>query len=131
MPQGANAVIKKNDDTTDVTYTFVQPAAGEGSHAIWTGPMLGNSLDHQAQLRLSSRAGSNGTTRVVRGTYVFPDVQGASAPYTIAARGRMTVEFSFPTGMASSSVYECVSQFFNLLDHTAIKDCFKTGYAAS
>lgn len=125
----ANFVVKKNDGTTDVTYTAYQSSAGETSPAIWYGPYLsgaGNSLAHAAQLRAQSKLVNQGKTRQARWTYVGPDVQGSAAPYTVAAPAKVTLVVDMPTtGIPAATWYEAVMQSLNAFKAQA--DAMKGG----
>jgi hypothetical protein len=58
MPSQANIVVKKNDGTTDITYTAVQPSSGDGVQAIWKSQTVGTAPVHQPELRCSTRSQS-------------------------------------------------------------------------
>lgn len=126
----ANFTIKKNDGTTDVTYTQVTGSAGEASPAIWHGPYLsgnGNSPAHVAQVRMLGKPLPGGKTRQTRLTYVGPDVQEASAPYTAQPPVRVTVIVESPDSTPTTTKYEAISQALNAA--VALKDNFKSGFA--
>jgi len=126
----ANFVIKKNDGTTDVTYGAVASSAGDSSPAVWMGPYLsgyGNANSHIAQVRMVSRALPGGKSRQTRMTYNGPDVQSASAPYTVGSPVKITVIVESPEATPSTVKYEAISQALNAA--IALKDYFKSGYA--
>lgn len=127
MPQGVNlTTVKKDDGTTNVTYTFVQGASG-GQPAVWLGPQLGNSIEHQAQMRMTSRDAAKGKSRALRVTWYYPQVTLSSGVYSVTNAFRGSMDIAFPNAIASTDLAEAVSQFLNVLVLT--KDGPKAGWA--
>ncbi len=133
MPAIANVTIKKNDDATDILWTGIQPASGDGTPATFKSLTVGSAAAHQPEFRLSARDGAKGASRVLRGTFRYPQIatNTTTSVTSVVANATATVEFTWPKGMASADIYEAVSQLFNLLDHSTIKSAFKEGYAPS
>lgn len=132
MPQLANIVVKKNDGVTDVTFTGIQPSAGDKAPAIWRNESVGSAVAHRPTLVLSSRNNGTGTARRLEGQAVFPStVTGTDGRVTVADRIIINVSGVIPNGVPSTEVNEAVSQALNLLAATLVKDSFKTGYAPS
>lgn len=131
MASGANVTVKKNDDTTDVVYTFTQPFNSPQNPAIYLAPTLGNAIDHSPSLRVIGRDSADGKNRVLRMTYRYPEVANPSAGvYVVNGYVSWTAEVTLPRSLAQSTTwYEAISQFANLLDSTELKTHLKAGYA--
>jgi hypothetical protein len=132
MPSGANMTVKKNDGTTDVTFSFIEPSSG-GSPAVWQNTAVGVAASHRPELRLSAREASNGTKRTVRATFGYPQIatNSTTSLTTTVFKALGTAEWTFPKDMAAADVNEFVSQFANLLDHADILACVKAGASAT
>jgi len=133
MPAIANITVKKNDDTTDIVWTAVQPSSGDGTPATWKSQTVGTASAHQPEFRLSGRDANKGNSRLMRGTFRYPQIATNSTTGVTSVVGvaNATVEFEFPKSMPTSDLNEAVSQCFDLTDAALIKDCFKQGYSAT
>lgn len=132
MPQIADLTVKKNDGTTDVTYTAVVPSAGDKSPAIWRSTTVGSAAAHQPSLVLSSRNNGNGTARRLEGQAVYPSlVTGTDGRVSVADRCIISINGVIPQGMPADDVNEAVSQALNLFATALVKSAFKSGYAPS
>jgi hypothetical protein len=136
VPSIANITVKKNDGTTDIVWTGVQPSSGDGTAAVWQSLTVGSTIDTRPELRLSAKDGKgpNGiTTRKVRATIGYPQVytETTTSLQKTAFRSLMTVEWSLPKGMTTTDTNEAVAQAANLLASTLIKQCVQAGYSAT
>lgn len=133
MPNQANITVKKNDGTTDVVYTGVSPAAGDGSPAVWRNNTVGTAGAHKPEFRLTFKQGGDGKSRTARATYVYPEIatNTTTGIVSITEKSSFSVDFRLSQNMAQATVDECVSQFVNLLSSALIKQCFKDGFSAS
>lgn len=133
MPAIANIVVKKNDGTTDITYTGVQPSSGDNSPAIWKSSTIGNAPAHQPEVRLSARDGQKGATRELRLTAKYPQISTNTTTGVTSVVGTATaaVTWVIPKTMATSDINEFASQIANVVAAQLIKDCVKTTYSAS
>lgn len=130
MPQIANITVKKNDGTTDVTYTYVQPSAGDKSPAIWRSQSVGAMVSARPELRMSARPNGTGTARRVDTSYTYPyTVTGTDGVTRVQERLNLTLSGLVPAGMPDADVNEAVSQGLNLLAATLTKDSYKAGFA--
>jgi len=129
MPSQANITIKKNDGTTDITFTAMQPSSGDGVQAIWKSTTVGTAPAHQPELRCSARALSNGK-REVRYTMVYPEIATDSTTglTSISYRERHSASFEIDTNSASVSINESVAQFANLVASAHAKAISQGGY---
>lgn len=124
MPSMANIVVKKNDGTTDITYTALTPSAGDSVAAQWR-----ENTPSIAAFRpfVSMRTQFNGprTARRFVMTGKFPVEDTGVLLGTIP----FTFEGTIPLGVTDTAVNEAVSQFTNLVVSTLIRDSLKAGYA--
>lgn len=131
MPNMANVTVKKNDGTTDITYTAVVPSAGDGSAAIWKSQTIGTANIHQPEARMSSREAGKGARRSVRVTYQYPQIATNTTTGVTSVVDKMIIDCNWvmPKDMSQSDINEAVSQFANLLASTLFKDSAKYGYS--
>lgn len=130
MPNIANITIKKNDGTTDITYTAVVPSAGDKSPAVWRSQTVGSAAAHQPEVRMTSRANGLNSARRVEVTATYPStVTGSDGKISVADRVVFQVSGVIPLGMPTVDVNEAVSQLLNVFAVTLFKDSFKTGFA--
>jgi hypothetical protein len=129
MPSQASITVKKNDGTTDITYTAQQPSSGDGVQAIWKSTSVGTAPVHQPELRVSARALSNGK-REVRYTYVYPEIQtnSTTGATSVAYRERASAAFEIDTAAATLTTNEFVAQFANLIASAHAKAISQGGY---
>lgn len=130
MPNQANVTIKKNDGTTDVTYTAVIPSSGDKSPAIWKNQTLGTASAHRPEMKLQSRDNGTGSARRLDGSYMYPSLTvGTDGKTYVGDKLIGSISFLVPKGMPDAEINEGVSQFVNLCASVAFKDAFKQGYA--
>jgi len=129
----ADLTVKKNDGTTDIVWTGVQPSSGDGVPAIWKSQTVGTAQAHQPEMRLSSRDSQNGASRTLRvtGAYMQIAVNTTTGVTSVINTARLTKEWVFSKSMPSADVNEFVSQFANLEAHATFKSYLKSGFSAS
>jgi hypothetical protein len=76
MPSMADIIVKKNDGTTNITFTAMVASAGDKSQAIWRSTTVGTAAAHQPELRMTSRANGTGTARRVDLHFSYPSTAG-------------------------------------------------------
>lgn len=131
MPAMANIIVKKNDGTTDITYTAVVPSSGDTVQAVWKSQTLGVSPSHQPEFKLSSREASGGAKRALHAVYTYPQIATDTTTSLTSVVNRLSVsaDWTMPKDMTQADINEAVSQFANLLASTLIKDSAKAGYS--
>lgn len=132
MPSLADITVKKNDGTTDITYSGVQPSSGDGSPAIWKSATVGYAAAHQPEFRLSSKDGARGSRRVVRATFKYPQLSydTTTSLFSLVDTSTFMGEWVMPKTMNQADIDEFASQIANLIHAALTKSCVKTGYAA-
>lgn len=130
MPSMANITVKKNDGTTDVTYTAQVASAGDKSAALWRDVTTGAAPGHNPSYQMTSRSNGALTARRVDTKYVYPQTATATDG-SVQIVNQLILESSgvIPQGMPTASINEGCSQGLNLLSATLSKDSFKAGFA--
>lgn len=134
MPSMASITVKKADETTNIVYDALTPAAGDRSPAVWrqdTGAVAGLPVGYRARLTFSTM--NNGTNSARRGVIEF------KRPYAVlnTTTGRyeardsdwLKIEFVLPEAIPASERSESVRQALNLAASTLIKQAAEAGYA--
>lgn len=131
MPTLANMTVKAANGTTDVTYYGVQGAAGT-SPAIWRGNNSSGALAHIPDLRVTARDGPRGQSRIVRLTYVYPEIalNTTTGVYGVVSRNRFSGEWELSRNTSYGAVLESAHQVCNLMTHSLMKNMFIEGQAA-
>lgn len=133
MSSIANITIKKNDGTTDITFTGIQPSSGDGTPAVWKSQTVGSAPAHQPEFRLTSREAKRGVSRALRSTFMYPQIATNSTTgiTSVVEKAMASTDWEIPKSMTQADINEFASQYANLLAATLIKSCVKEGYSAS
>jgi len=130
MPTQANITVKKNDGSTDITYTAVVASGGDKSPAVWRSNTVGTAAGQRPELRLSSRPNGDNTARRLEGSYSYPSlVTGSDGKINVGSRFNLTFSGVVPADMLDTDLNEAVAQSLNLLASSLIKSSFQTGFA--
>jgi len=124
-----NVTVKKADGTTDIVYTAIQPASGDGQFAVWR--QEDTSVPSAFRPTLKMKTSDNGpkTARKPHLEYSYPYT------YTDSTTGLKmqahvvlaSSDFLVPTQVPDAVIAEAVHQFTNLLVNTAVRDSIKAG----
>ena len=133
MPAGSNITVKKDDNATDIVYTFQVPSSGDNTPAVWKATTICSAQSHQPEIRLSAGEADNGASRRLRATYQYPQIATDTTTSLVSVVNRATaaIEWKFPKGMSTLDINEFVSQLANLLDDNVVKNCIKAGFSAT
>lgn len=136
MPTMASLVVKKADETTNITYDALTGAAGDRAPAVWrqdTGAVAGLPTGHRAKLTLTTL--NNGTVTARKAVMEF------KRPYSVlnTTTGRyetkdsdwLRLEAVLPEAIPASERSESVRQALNLFAATLVKQSLEQGYAPS
>lgn len=131
MPAFGNMTVLKKDGTTNIVYTGVQAAQGEGSPAIWKSKTVGTAPAHQPEFRMSSRDADKGAKRALRSTFVYPQIatNTTTGVTSVVGMAMASADWTIPKGMAQTDIDEFAHQFANLLK--AQVAAVQEGYAAA
>lgn len=126
MPNITNLTVKKADGTTDVTYTALNPAGGDGIPAIFRSQGVGSAPAANPEFRVSSRANKAG--RVLRITAHYPKVTTVSGAEQVNSGAVFTVEMQVSSSQAASDSAEAAAQFVNLCKTPLLQACLNSGF---
>jgi len=131
MPSMANIVVKKADGVTNVTYTALQPASGDGVAAVWRNEAAGTSSAVKPAVSMSSRWNGPKTARRVDVSFVYPHTYTDANTGLVLVKDKVPVTLSavVPAAVPDTVVAEAVAQAMNLFVSTLFVDSVKAGYA--
>lgn len=130
MPNMADIIVKKADETTNITYSQFVPSAGDKSAALWKSTTVGSAPGFNPSLRCESSFNGPGTARRVNLRYAYPyTVTGGDGTVTIQDTFRFDGTAVVPQGMPQATIDEAAAQAMNLLASVLIKQCLKSGYS--
>ena len=131
MPTAANITVKKNDGTTDVVYTSVQPAGGPGVPAVWKNQTVGTSIGQQPELRCSSKESKSAGVNFsdVRLSYKYPRsvMNSTTGEITLSEGFSGTASIRINQVMLTTDLNEAAAQFGNLMASALIKSVLQSG----
>jgi hypothetical protein len=133
MPTMADMTIKKNDGSTDVTYTAVVASGGDKSPAIWRNNSEAGYPGQRPELRISSRNNGDNTARRVEGQFTWPAVYTDTATSTVKVLTRANFSFTaiIPGNLPDSHAEEFGAQIGNLIAHSLVEAIITSGYSAA
>jgi hypothetical protein len=130
MPIMANITVKKNDNTTDITYTAVSASGGDGSPALWKENTASTVPAFRPSFALKSDWNGSKSARKVLTEFRYPTtVTDSGGKQSVSDTAIITISGTFPQGMTDTQLNEAVSQGLNLAAATLVKDSCKAGYA--
>lgn len=132
MPNMANLTVKKADGTTDIVYTGMTAAAGDGSFAVWRGLSHAAQPTFQPEFRLKTQPNGDRTARRGEGHFSFPAfAQDAAANNFLVGRFNLKVTWSCDDAIPTTVAKEAAYQALNILANALTKEQVAGGYAAS
>lgn len=126
MPAITDITVKKADGTTDITYTALNPAGGDGIPAIFRSQTIGLSPAARPEVRVSAKATKTG--REVRVTGQYPKVTTVGGVETIGRGLRVSMSVVQENSQEQSQTDEGATQLLNVCASSLIKACAKTGF---
>lgn len=125
----ANITIKKADNTTDVVYTALTGAPGDGVPAKWRNEDISLPIGQRANVTVLTKPNGKSDARIVQVRVRRPVVRTVNgAPVLI---GTIPFEINATLGeqYTQAEIDEAVAQALNFAAVIAIRDAFRTGYA--
>jgi hypothetical protein len=131
MPSMADMVVKKADNTTDVTFVALNPSSGDTVPAYWRQEAMGASAGLRATCQVRSQWNGNRSARRVEGTFQYPwTVTDTTTSVTsVAARVPISFVATIPVEIPDTVINEACAQFGNILDHTLMQSVLRAGFA--
>lgn len=131
MPQMANITVKAANGTTDVVYTAMTPASGDGTAAQWRAEGSGASAAVRATVSCTSKYNGPKTARRVVAEFQLPQVATVDGVETVMNRVPVGLTIAVPLNAPDSVIDEAVAQATNFFSSPLFRNIMKTGYAAS
>jgi hypothetical protein len=131
MPSAANITVKKNDGTTDIVWSLVNPAGADGQAATWRSDTIVAPMAGRPTMTFKSRNNGRGNARRCDLEVVFPQVYTETTTSLVktANKAIATLSFLVPMGMDTTQLNEAVAQAMNLFASSLIKQSVQSGYA--
>ncbi len=131
MPTIANVTVKKNDGTTDITYSAIEGKSGD-QPARYRAPALGATPQTAPDVRIFSKPipGTSKTKVVITFNYPYSVVNSTTGVTTIQSQERGRLEYTGDDAIPASVSDEAVSQWMNFLASAHVKDQLKQRSAA-
>lgn len=124
MPSMANITVKKEDGTTDITYTAMSPSAGDKVPAIWNATSVSGVQGSQPTLSMVTAANTQNTYRHANFKYAYPHyyTDPDSGQEVLIATVTADAHVSCPLSIPQNVWDEAFTQFGNLLSAALIRD---------
>lgn len=131
MPNMANIVVKKNDGTTDITYSQLAPSGGDKTKAMWRSETAGTQASVKPTLSMMTADNGPGTARVATTEFAFPYAITNSTTGVVSVIHRIPIKTTYilPKEVPDTVIAEAISQHANLQASVLVKDSLKAGYA--
>lgn len=129
MPQAADIVVKKADNTTNVTYSLLTASAGDSSPARWSENSLSTNRGHRPTLEVRSQFNGPRTARRSNSVYKYPVLRTISGVETRIGDVLVDISVLIPQDVDDVTAAEAVAQGTNLAVSTLIRSAFTTAYA--
>lgn len=133
MPQMADITITAFDDSSNIIYTGLLPAAGERSSAVWQAQTRGPNPALQPTLAVSSRSNGAQTARRVDFAYIYPvwvTDTNLNRP-VLTDKVVFTGSVLVPQSLVAEDRNQAINDATKLLVSDLIRSIFRTGYSAT
>lgn len=125
----ANITIKKADGTTDVIYTALTGAPGDGVPAKWRHEDITLPIGQRANLTVLTKPNGRDNARNVLVRVRRPVVRAVNGVPTLIGTIPFEITATLGEQYTQAEIDEAVAQALNFAAVVAIRDAFKTGYA--
>lgn len=125
----ANITIKKADGTTDVVYSALTGAPGDGTPAKWRNEDVTLPIGQRANLTAITKANGRENARQVQIRVRRPVVRSVNSVPTLIGTIPFEINATLGEQYTQAEIDEAVAQALNFAAVAAIRDVFKTGYA--
>lgn len=131
MPQMANITVKAANGTTDVVYSQLTPSAGDSVPAKWRAETVSTIVAHRPRVSLLSRDNAKKNGRVLDLRYAYPVQRTINGDPTLIGIIPLELRGTIGDSFTQAEIDEAVMQGLNFAGAVLIRDCFKSGYAAT
>lgn len=125
----ANITIKKADGTTDVVYTALTGAPGDGTPAKWRNEDVSLPIGQRANLTAITKNNGRENARQVLLRVRRPVVRTVNSVPVLIGTIPFEINATLGEQYTQAEIDEAVAQALNFAAVVAIRDVFKTGYA--
>lgn len=125
----ANITIKKADGTTDVVYTALTGAPGDGTPAKWRNEDLTLPIGQRANLTSVTKPNGKQDARNISIRYRRPVIRTVNSVPTLIGTIPLEVNGTIGDQYTQAEIDEAVAQGLNIFTVVAIREVFKTGYS--
>lgn len=127
----ADIVVKKFDDTTNVTYSALSASAGDNVAAQWRSEAAGSQSNAKPTLTMTTKFNGSRTARRVDINYRYPQVvtDSNTGLTTVVNQIPMTLSLALPSGAPDAVIQEAVAQGTNLLVSALVRSSLIAGFA--
>lgn len=124
-----NLTVKKADGTTDIIYTALQGASGDGGKAIWRQEDLTLPQALRTLFVMTSKDNGNSTARKVHLEFLRPVAYTDSTTglKKLALTNYASSDFLLNKDSMDADIAETVHQFTNLTVHADVRSAVKAG----
>lgn len=131
MPQMADIVVKKADNTTNVTFVAKVPSSGDKTSSVWTQDAASTYRNQRPVVSALTQWNGARTARRSRVTCDWPIVRTVNGNPEVVHRVPGEFTAAIPAGLTDSEAAEFVAQFTNILSSTLMRAIVGEGYAAT
>lgn len=125
MPNMANIVVKKADNTTNYTFTVLSKAPGDGGFAQWRGEGLTPAL--AATLRLKTLWNAKKDQRRTEVSGAYPKVEVVAGVNTVTSIVPFSFMASMPQNFSAAEANDAVAVIGNLIASALLRETVATG----
>lgn len=131
MPTMADITIKKDDGTTDVTFSEVTASGGDKSPAVWRDNSYGGTPGQRPEFRIQSSSVQDNSGRRVVGTFTYPSIytDTSTGLTKVSSRANFKFDAYVPAEMPDTFAGEFGAQVGNLLASALIESVLTSGFA--
>ena len=131
MPQMANITVKAANGTTDVVYSQLTPSAGDSVPAKWRAETVSTVVAYRPRASLLSRDNAKKNGRVLDLRFAYPVVRTINSEQKLIGIIPFELRSTIGDDFTQAEIDEAVMQGLNFAGSVLIRDCFKSGYAAT
>lgn len=134
MPSMANITVKSADNVTDFVFTALQPAASDGTPAVWRNEDASRTAEQRVTGTVTSRWNDKRNARVTQCVVRYPILEDTGVVgvrritgYAECRDGRFVV----PQGMTQTAMDIFTAVSVNFMASTLVKSSIASGFAPS
>jgi len=129
MPNMADIVVKKNDGTTNVTYSACQPA-NQQEPALWRlTAFSARAANRPSFTVLSRKSNANAQTQRLEIRFNYPILATVDGVEVVSDNIPFTGQFTIPLKVSDTDLNEAVAQYTNLMASALVRAIVSSGYA--